>query len=154
MIFFLDIDGVMVHAIPYRKVELAEDGFYVFNSVAVEILKSVISIPHDELILSTSHRFKFSIPEWRQIFEARGLSVKNISIVDLPLELKSNRLSEIIDWITQKHLDPNEIIIIDDDKSLNDLPSHLKERLILTDSYAGLNYAAGLHKLINRPLIE
>ncbi len=154
MKFFLDIDGVMVHAIPYRKVELAEDGFYVFNSLAVEILRSVISITQDELILSTSHRFKFSIPEWRQIFKARGLSVKNISIIDLPLEFKTNRLSEITEWITQRHLDPNQIVIIDDDKTLNNLPSHLKERLILTDSYRGLNCAAGLHKLINRSLTK
>ncbi|SKC08415.1 hypothetical protein SAMN05660841_04124 [Sphingobacterium nematocida] len=34
MIFFLDIDGVMVHANLHMRVELAENGFYKFNQLA------------------------------------------------------------------------------------------------------------------------
>lgn len=41
MIFFLDIDGVMVHANPHRTVELEKDGFYRFNPLAVSILNSI-----------------------------------------------------------------------------------------------------------------
>jgi hypothetical protein len=91
MKFFLDIDGVMVHANPHRTVELEEDGFYKFNPLAVQILKSVLMTTKDELILSTSHRFRYSIGQWRTIFRARGLPMKKISILDLPLETKSNR---------------------------------------------------------------
>lgn len=96
MKFFLDIDGVMVHAIPYRKVELADDGFYEFNSVAVEILKSVISITKDELILSTSHRFKYSIPEWHQIF--------NTSLTKEHNQTATEKLSVVLPSIP--HLSP------------------------------------------------
>eukprot|EP01133_Synstelium_polycarpum_P016562 gene16562-19680_t len=40
MIFFLDIDGVMVHANPHKPVELEEDGFYKFNPVAFFYMNS------------------------------------------------------------------------------------------------------------------
>jgi len=151
MKFFLDIDGVMVHANPHRRVELEEDGFYKFNSIAVQVLKSVLMTTKDELILSTSHRFRYNLDQWRTIFKTRGLSMKKISILDLPLEPKSNRRFEITRWIMEKHLEPSEIVIIDDDKSLNELPAYLKERLVLTNSYVGLNYDTDLHRIVNRP---
>ncbi len=150
MIFFLDIDGVMVHADPHRQVELEKDGFYKFNTVAVQVLKSVLQTTKDELILSTCHRFRYNVTEWRHIFKARGLSIRKISILDLPVEMKVNRRSEIIKWIDEKHLDPKDIVIIDDDKSLNDLPPHLKERLVLTNPYVGLNKETDLFRIVNR----
>jgi hypothetical protein len=151
MKFFLDIDGVMVHANPHRKVELAEDGFYAFNSIAVQVLKSVVLTTKDEVILSTSHRFRYNLTQWRQIFKLRGLSIKKISIVNLPVNIKSNRRSEITNWIERHNLTPSEIVIIDDDKSLNDLPKYLKERLVLTNSYVGLTYDTNLQQVVNRP---
>lgn len=151
MKFFLDIDGVMVHASPHRMVELEEDGFYKFNPIAVQILASVLMTTKDELILSTSHRFRYNIAQWRTILRARGLSMKKISILDLPLDTKSNRRFEITQWIIDKQLEPGEIVIIDDDKSLNELPGYLKERLVLTNSYVGLD-ATDLHRIVNRPL--
>lgn len=150
MKFFLDIDGVMVHANPHKKVELAEDGFYKFNSVAVQVLKSVVLTTKDEIILSTSHRYRYNLTEWRSIFKTRGLSLKKISILGLPVQTKSERRVEIITWINQKHLEPSEIVIIDDDKSLNDLPSYLKERLVLTNSYVGLDHETDLLRIVNR----
>jgi hypothetical protein len=152
MKFFLDIDGVMVHANPHRMVELEEDGFYKFNPIAVQILNSVLMTTKDELILSTSHRFRYNIAQRRTILRARGLSMKKISILDLPLDTKSNRRFEITQWIIDKQLEPGEIVIIDDDKSLNELPIYLKERLVLTNSYVGLDDATDLHRIVNRPL--
>jgi len=151
MKFFLDIDGVMVHANPHRKVEMEEDGFYKFNSVAVQVLKSVLMTTKDELILSTSHRFRYNLRQWRAIFRARGLSMKKISILNLPLETKSNRRLEIMQWIIEKHLEPSDLVIIDDDKSLNELPVYLKDRFVLTNSYIGLNEDTDLHRIVNRP---
>lgn len=151
MKFFLDIDGVMVHANPHRMVELEEDGFYKFSALAVKVLKSVFMATKDELILSTSHRFRYNIKEWHNIFKLRGLSMNRISILDLPLEIKSDRRSEITTWINQQHLEPEEIVIIDDDKSLNELPLHLKERLVLTSPYVGLADSTDLNRIVNRP---
>lgn len=42
MKIFLDIDGVMVHANPQKQLYFEDDGFYKFNAVAVQILKSII----------------------------------------------------------------------------------------------------------------
>jgi hypothetical protein len=42
-------------------------------------------------------------------------------------------------------------VIVDDDKSLNELPGYLKERLVLTNTYVGLDDATDLHRIVNRP---
>ncbi len=149
MKFFLDIDGVMVHANPHKSVELANDGFYKFNKIAVKALNSVIN-PDDELILSTSHRFRFSIIEWLSIFQNREINAKNISVLDIPIQHNQTRKSEIIDWIVKCNLAADDIVIIDDDKSLNDLPAYLKERLVLTNSYTGLNSSSDLEKILRQ----
>jgi len=151
MKFFLDIDGVMVHANPHKSVEFDEDGFYKFNSIAVETLNSVIhDNDEDELILSTSHRFRFSVIEWQKIFNSRGVFTKNISILNLPLQNRLTRKTEIINWISERNLNSDDIVIIDDDKSLNDLPAYLKRRLVLTNPYVGLNDSSDLNKVLNR----
>lgn len=140
----------MVHANPHRRVELENDGFYKFNPLAVEILNSMIDEIDDELILSTSHRFRFDIPEWEDIFRSRGITINKLSILNLPLEYKSNRKTEILNWLSKSNLSPDEIVIIDDDKSLNELPPLLKQRLVLTDPYIGLNSHSDLSRILNR----
>ena len=150
MKIFLDIDGVMVHGNPHKSVELENDGFYKFNSIAVEILTSVIYKTKDELILSTSHRFRFNLMQWKEIFRSRGIATKSLSIVDSPLQNRWSRKTEILNWIIEHNLDSEDIVIIDDDKSLNELPSYLKQRLVLTNSFVGLNNVADLSKVLNR----
>ncbi|MDC8104519.1 HAD domain-containing protein [Chryseobacterium sp. Chry.R1] len=139
MRLFLDIDGVMVHANPYKKVEMEEDGFYKFNANAIDVINSIDDL---EIILSTSHRFRFDIQEWENIFQRRNIKFKEISIMNLKLDSKFSRREEIEKWINDNKIDPDDLIIIDDDKSLNGLPDNLKRRLILTDPYIGLNNAA------------
>ena len=148
MKFFLDIDGVMVHANPHKSVEFDDDGFYKFNRTAVDALNAVVN-KDDELILSTSHRFRFSVVEWLDIFQFRGVKVRNISILNIPVQHKISRKSEILNWIDRYNLAADDLIIIDDDKSLNDLPNDLKERLVLTNPYTGLNSAFDLKKVLN-----
>ncbi|MEI5985237.1 MULTISPECIES: HAD domain-containing protein [Sphingobacterium] len=159
MIVFLDIDGVMVHANPHRKVELEDDGFYKFNELAVDILKSILYTSKDEIILSTSHRFKYNIAQWKQIFHRRGLKFKNVSILgnnssivnkDNNIRLPINRRTEIFNYIQFHNYRSEDIIIIDDDKSLNDLPNKFKERLVLTNPYTGLNNINPLKEVLNR----
>jgi hypothetical protein len=151
MKFILDIDGVLVHANPHRQVEMDTDGFYKFNPLAVKALNAVMNREgDDELILSTSHRFRFSINQWRDIFQNRGIYINNISIIDLPLQYNHSRRSEIVKWIDSHQLRTEDIVIIDDDKSLNELPSYLKERLVLTNSYIGLDNSRDLEKITKR----
>ncbi|WP_353100409.1 HAD domain-containing protein [Myroides odoratus] len=73
---FLDIDGVMVHGNPQKKVEIAEDGFYVFMTKAIAIFNQ---IEVDEIILSTSHRNRFSIAEWSALLKIRGLKFSKLT---------------------------------------------------------------------------
>lgn len=142
MKIFLDIDGVMVHANPSRKLEFDNDGFYKFNKSAIVALQEIYnnsSNSGNEVILSTSHRFRFSIVEWKRIFSSRGLKIKKISRIETCIDYKISRKVEILNWISERNLDINDIIIIDDDKSLNGLSKKLKKRLVLTNPYTGLD---------------
>ncbi|MDM1293424.1 hypothetical protein HX021_03845 [Sphingobacterium sp. N143] len=82
MIFFLDIDGVMVHANPHRHVEQAADGFYVFSSAAVETFNNIFVAEEDQVILSSSHRFRYIIVEWKKIFLDRDILIGSLALLD------------------------------------------------------------------------
>lgn len=142
---FLDIDGVMVHANPHKLVEMEEDGFYKFKPIAISIINS---IKNAEIILSTSHRFRFSIEQWIEMFRNRGLQFDSLSIIDIKPSFKASRKDEIEEWINKNQYNYKEIIIIDDDRSLNDLSESLKNRLVLTNSYMGLNNLEELERVI------
>jgi len=74
--------------------------------------------------------------KWMHISMLRGLSVKHLEC--LPEHSTGRkRKDEILDWFNQHtHNDP--FVIIDDDKSLHELPTSLKERWIETSPYIGL----------------
>ncbi|MDE5448386.1 hypothetical protein BAX94_03850 [Elizabethkingia meningoseptica] len=147
MKLFLDIDGVMVHANPHKQVEMEDDGFYKFNHTAVDVLNSVdhTSI---EVILSTSHRFRFNIKQWKLIFHKRGINFNKISILKQDINHQNSRRFEIEKWITDHNIDSHDIVIVDDDKSLNGLPENLKKRLILTNPYTGLTDSKELKRIL------
>lgn len=139
MKLFLDIDGVMVHANPHRKVEQDEDGFYRFNVSAIEALKYLLNHQNiDEIILSTSHRFSFELTEWQSIFQRRGIDIGVISRIEIPLAHQKSRCDEIMSWILYQKLIPEDFLILDDDSSLNGLSGDIKARLFLTRPYVGL----------------
>jgi hypothetical protein len=141
MIFFLDIDGVMVHANPHMPVEQATDGFYVFSSAAVETFNTIFIAKEDQVILSTSHRFRYSVVEWKKIFLDRDIRIDSLQLLynaEQHLIHHYTRKDEILGHIGRQCMRAEEIIIIDDDKSLNDLPRELKSRLVSTSSYIGL----------------
>ncbi|HIC8643200.1 HAD domain-containing protein [Elizabethkingia meningoseptica] len=147
MKLFLDIDGVMVHANPHKQVEMEDDGFYKFNHTAVDVLNSV-DHTRIEVILSTSHRFRFNIKQWKLIFHKRGINFNKISILKQDINHQNSRRFEIEKWITDHNIDSNDIVIIDDDKSLNGLPENLKKRLILTNPYTGLTDSKELKRIL------
>jgi len=142
---FLDIDGVMVHANPHRSIELEDDGFYRFDFKAISAINS---IDNAEIILSTSHRHRFTIHEWEKIFKKRGIHFISISIIETENLYNVSRREEIERWVEIKHYSVNEIIIIDDDKSLNGLPKPLKDRVVLTSPYRGLDDDYEIKKIL------
>lgn len=135
MLVFLDIDGVMIPAKGWEKPELLDDGFPSFNSRAIHALQSIIS-DDTTIMLTTSHKSKYSLDEWKRIFEVRGIKIKNLEALDSNTN-HLNRKEEILNWFLHNNT-AEEFIIIDDDKSLNDLPAFLKNHLILTSSLIGL----------------
>ena len=135
MLFFLDIDGVMVPAKGWKSPEFLDDGFPAFSKKAIQTLQKLIS-EKDTVMLTTSHKSKFSIEEWKNIFKNRGINVEKIKT--LPANIGNlSRKDEIVNWFSGNSVDDN-FVIIDDDKSLNDLPDFLKDNLIQTSSHVGL----------------
>lgn len=135
MLVFLDIDGVMVPAKGWKSPELLNDGFPAFSSKATYVLQNLIS-ENTTIMLTTSHKSNFSVEEWKSIFKSRGISIENLKC--LPYNVNGvSRKDEIISWFNINSI-YEDFIIIDDDKSLNDLPKFLKENLVQTSPYIGL----------------
>ena len=138
MLIFLDIDGVMAPAKSWQRPDILEDGFVDFSSKAVSVLQDVLAQNADTtIILSTSHKSRFSLNQWKIVFERRGLRVNKIQSLNDNTDFQSRKI-EILNWFASNDID-EDFIIIDDDKSLNDLPTFYKDRLILTSSLVGLN---------------
>ncbi|MDI9365062.1 MAG: HAD domain-containing protein [Flavobacterium sp.] len=135
MLFFLDIDGVMVPAKGWKSPEFLNDGFPAFSSKATITLQNSIS-EEDTIMLTTSHKAKFSIEAWKNIFKNRGINIEKIK--SLPENINNlSRKDEIVNWFNVNNVDEN-FVIIDDDKSLNELPNFLKANLVQTSPYIGL----------------
>ena len=89
------------------------------------------------IMLTTSHKSRFSLSQWKIIFERRGLNVNKLESLNDNTNFQSRKV-EILNWYASNDIH-EDFIIIDDDKSLNDLPKFYKDRLILTSSLVGLN---------------
>lgn len=135
MLIFLDIDGVMVSGATWKVPEILEDEFPVFLEKAVKSLNSLIS-DDTKIILSTSHRNRFTISEWKQIFQRRGIKLNGLDKISSTYGLKK-RKDEILEWFAT-HPKPENFLIIDDDKTLYDLPKDLKKHLVITSPLMGL----------------
>jgi len=137
VLILLDIDGVMVLANSWKKPEFLDDGFPVFNSKSVKALQKIISETDASLLLTTSHKSKYSISQWRNIFKSRGINAKHIYRLSSN-SLMSSRKDEILDWYTARLTPDEQFVIIDDDKLLNNLPGNIKRNLVLTSPSVGL----------------
>ncbi|MCA0427586.1 MAG: hypothetical protein LCH37_09135 [Bacteroidetes bacterium] len=138
MLIFLDIDGVMVPAKSWESPKLLSDGFPEFSSKAVIVLQKLVS-EGATLILTTSHKSRYSIEEWKAIFSARGISVNYLGKLE-ECAFGTSRKDELLNWFNLNSIN-DDFIILDDDKSLNALPPFLKENLVLTSSMVGLTDA-------------
>lgn len=136
MLILLDIDGVMVPATSWKKPEFSQDGFSAFSNKAVLSINKIINQTSATILLSTSHKSKYSISEWQEIFILRGIIVEKIESLPENI-LNLNRKQEILNWYENFSSNEN-FVILDDDKSLNGLPKNLKEKLVLTSPLVGL----------------
>jgi hypothetical protein len=102
----------------------------------VEGIQKMIAATGASIVITSSHKSSFSLPQWNMIFRNRGI-VTGISKLEDNRDALS-RKDEITRWFG-KHQPAGPFVIIDDDTSLNDLPKDLKSRLVLTKSLVGLN---------------
>src|SRR5215207_5474614 len=111
MLILLDIDGVMVPAKSWDRPELLDDGFPAFSSKSIEALREIVDAD-TTIVLTTTHRHRFTIEQWEQIFRRRGLNVGSIEILAANSG-SLNRRGEIESWyITNTRED---FVILDDD---------------------------------------
>jgi len=136
MLILLDIDGVLVPANSWRKPEFHADGFPMFNSRSAQALQRILTETNASVLLTTSHKTKYTAAEWRGMLRSRGITPKKLNRLNTNTLLTS-RKDEILEWYMKKHVD-EEFVIIDDDKMLNDLPENIKANLVLTSSSVGL----------------
>ncbi|HEY4325700.1 MAG TPA: HAD domain-containing protein [Mucilaginibacter sp.] len=137
MLILLDIDGVLVPANSWKKPEFMEDGFPMFNLKSVKALQRIISETDASILLTTSHKTKYKISQWKEILRSRGINAKKVDRLTTN-SLQTGRKDEIIEWYQKKHVPNEDFVIIDDDKMLNDLPENLKGNLVLTSPSVGL----------------
>lgn len=138
MKILLDFDGVMVTTPTWRAVERLEDGFMAFNESCVRNLARVLSITQADIVLTTTHRIHYDNEMWRQLLHNRGIVTNKVTKVNQAKTFSelSIRHTEVLNWV---NANPNEnYVIIDDDKSLRDLHTAVKNRWVETDFYAGL----------------
>ena len=136
MLVLLDIDGVMVPASSWKKPEFLHDGFPIFSFKSVQALNKIITATNANILLTTSHKNRFSVDEWINIFKLRDININKIE--RLPENVTGlNRKLEISNWFSEFKSNEN-FVILDDDKSLNGLDETLKEKLILTSPLVGL----------------
>lgn len=137
MLILLDIDGVMVPANSWKKPEFMEDGFPMFNLKSVKALQRIISETNASVVLTTSHKTKYKVSQWKDLLKSRGINPKRVQRLSTN-SLYVSRKDEILEWYLKKHVPNEEFVIIDDDKMLNGLPENLKGNLILTSPSVGL----------------
>ncbi len=127
----------MVPAKSWSAPPILDDGFSVFNAKAVAALNEILDGGEASILLTTSHKYRFSISEWINIFQTRGINVNQLD--RLPRnDGHLNRLDEVTRWFsTSQNIE--DFVILDDDTSLNGLSDYLKARLISTKSMIGLN---------------
>ena len=126
----------MVRASSWKRTDQLSDGFAAFDSRAVANLLRIISQTGvDTIVLTTSHKSNYTLSQWREIFIERSINVFIEKLEDNHSNL--SRKDEVLNWIEYNF--DECFVIIDDDKSLNELPSYYKEKLVLTSPMVGLN---------------
>ena len=144
MLILLDIDGVMVPANSWKKPDFLHDGFAAFSIKSIDALRRIISETDAKIVLTTSHKSRYGLPQWLNIFKSRGIEISKIDrLTDNYSNL--NRKQEILDWLVNNS--EEHYVILDDDKSLNALPANIKEHLVLTSPLVGLTSELAEHAI-------
>lgn len=134
-ILILDIDGVLITTPSWKSDDIDSDGYSKFNNQCVANLNKLLSLWDFEIWLSSTRRTLKTLEEFNQIFRHRNIIISIIGF--LPEYDTRTRKDEILRFIKDYKL--SNLLIIDDDKSLNGLEEKYKDKLILTELQKGFN---------------
>jgi hypothetical protein len=134
----LDFDGVMVTTPVWRPVEQLNDGFMRFNDTCAQNLAEILEKTQADIVLTTTHRIHYDDETWCALLRNRGITTNQVTKINGAAKFNElgNRCEEVLEWIANH---PKEnFVIIDDDKSLRELPDKLKAKWVETDFHSGL----------------
>lgn len=140
MTILLDIDGVLETTPAWRRTESLSDGFMKFNEHALKNFSILYERTNAAIVLTTTHRIKYDLAQWKEIFKMRGLNFETISKLNDKTEISQllDRGTEIKEWVESKGKNEN-YVIIDDDLSIHGLPDNIKERWVSTKPLIGFD---------------
>lgn len=135
-VLILDLDGVLITTSPWKADEIAEDGYSKFNPECVSNLNTLLSKANFEIWLSSTRRTVKSLEEFNSIFENREIQTSITGFLPEYAKAKSRR-EEIELFLNENDFD--KYLILDDDKSLNDLTPDIKKNLVQTELLTGFD---------------
>lgn len=122
-LLILDLDGVLISTPMWKADEMDSDGYSKFNQSCIDNLNTLLSLDDFDIWLSSTRRTVKSMEEFNTIFTNRNI-IKPIKGFLPEYENCKNRKEEILEFLNEFGVE--NYLIIDDDKSLNDLESDIK----------------------------
>jgi hypothetical protein len=135
----LDMDGVLITTPLWKPDTLHKDGYSDFNETCVQNFNKLASMVAVEVMLSSSRRKTKTLEEFRQIFDNRGMKAILTGFIPV-LATTTTKSEEIKAYLEETKV--KNYLIIDDDLSLNDLPTHIRENCIFTTYARGFDEQA------------
>ena len=134
-IIFLDIDGVLVTRSYLEKLtasgkSIVDGGMHVFDPKCVANLKRILDATGAKIVLSSS--WKFLGPRFHKMWKKRKLLGEVIGFTPN----RTNRGTEIEDWLSIEIPRPESFVIIDDD--INDMLVGQLPNIVKTEFSTGL----------------
>lgn len=134
----LDLDGVLINTPPWKSDRILADSYSEFDALAVRNFNSLLTSCEAQIWLSSTRRVNNTLTEFNTIFSNRGILQKIEGFLPIRFENQS-RKKEIEDFLLKQSF--QNVLILDDDSSLEDLSPPLKRFWLKTDSLIGLNHA-------------
>ena len=135
-VLLLDLDGVLITTPPWKADEIHTDGYSAFNINCVNNLNVLLTELDFDIWLSSTRRTQKTITEFNRIFTNRGIIKPITGFVPVFQDCK-NRIEELMRFLDENKI--SKFLIIDDDKSLNNLPDNMKQSLISTELLKGFD---------------
>ncbi len=135
-ILILDLDGVLITTPAWKTDKISSDGYSEFNMNCVNNLNKLLQKFDFEIWLSSTRRTVKTLAEFNRIFKNRNIKSAIKGFIPEYYECNT-RKEEILRFVAEFEIE--QFLIIDDDKSLNELDEKHKGKLILTELQKGFD---------------